>query len=129
MARASGAGSRHQAAVNQMAGNTTPDGTTPKRFLSPKEFSQFSGLSLATIHRYLKMGKLPYRQPAGPRGRILIPAEALAIASVTGPPAPQEQATYPAFLPHPQTTAPLPPLSGPRPRWTRQANPTRTEET
>jgi hypothetical protein len=112
-----------------MAGNTTLDSTTPKRFLSPKEFGELSGLSLATIHRYLKMDRLPYRQPAGPRGRILIPAETLAIVAVTGPPAPQEQATDPTFLPTLQTTTHSPPLSGPRPKWTRQTNPTRTEET
>lgn len=111
-----------------MAGNTTPDGTTSKRFLSPKELCELSGLSLATIHRYLKKGKLPYRQPAGPRGRILIPAEALTITTISDAPAQHAEATDPTLLPHAQTKAQLPPLSGPRPKWTRQANPTRTKE-
>ncbi len=111
-----------------MAGNTTPDATRPKRFLSPREFSELSGLSLATIHRYLKNGKLPYRQPAGPRGRVLIPTEALAITPIPNAPMQQAAATAPPLLPHAQTTAQLPPLSGPRPRWTRQTNPNRTKE-
>jgi predicted DNA-binding transcriptional regulator AlpA len=111
-----------------MAGNTTPDGTTPKRFLSPKEFSEFSGLSLATIHRYLRNGKLPYRQPAGPRGRILIPAEGLTITAISDAPAQQVEATGPTLLPHAQTTTRLSPLSGPRPKWTRQSNQTQTKE-
>src|SRR5690348_3372943 len=80
--RAAGAESCCETASNDMAVDSIPDGTTHKRFLSPKEFSELSGLSLATIHRYIKNGKLPYRQPAGPRGRILIPAEVLAIAPI-----------------------------------------------
>ncbi len=104
------------------------EGTTHRRFLSPEEFSELSGLSLATIHRYLKSGKLPYRQPAGPRGRILIPVEALAVAPIEHTPTQQEHATDTTSLLHPPTTAELSPLSGPRPKWTRQVNTTRTKE-
>jgi hypothetical protein len=111
-----------------MAGETTPGDTTPKRFLSPREFSVLSGLSLATVHRYIKDGKLPYRQPAGRRGRIIIPADALAAAPTADAPVRQERAPDPASQPHPHTTAHSPPLPGPRPRWTQQANPSRTKE-
>ncbi len=45
-------------------------------FLSPAEFAQFSGLSLPTIHRYRKSGRLPFIQPGGFRCRILIPKNA-----------------------------------------------------
>jgi hypothetical protein len=54
--------------------------------LSPKQFSQHSGLSIATVHRYLKAGRLPYVQPAGPRGRILIQSDALARLSNSSDP-------------------------------------------
>jgi hypothetical protein len=71
------------------------------RFLSPQEFSQLSGLSLATVHRYLKNGKLLYRQPAGRRGRVLIPSNALAtLACTTSQPMPADAAatSVPDFL-------------------------------
>src|SRR4051794_22015598 len=51
--------------------------TSPKH-LSPQEFSEQSGLSIASVRRYLRDGKLPFAQPGGPRGRILIPPDALA---------------------------------------------------
>jgi hypothetical protein len=114
---------------DQMAGSTTPDGTTPKSYLSPGEFSRFSGLSLASVHRYLKNGRLPYRQPGGPRGRILIPAGALETGPDLGSPAHPEQARDPASPTQVEAAARCSPLSGPRPKWTRQANPTPTKET
>jgi hypothetical protein len=50
----------------------------PERsYLSPEEFSRLSGLSLATVHRRLQAGQLPFRQPGGPGTRLLIPANAL----------------------------------------------------
>ena len=56
-----------------MAGRTTQtEAAQSRHYLSPHEFSGLSGLSLATVRRYLKRGRLPYRQPAGRRGRILI---------------------------------------------------------
>jgi hypothetical protein len=99
--------------------------TRAKRFLSPQEFSGLSGLSLATVHRYLKRGKLPFRQPGGPRGRILIPADALLLSDVTPQvPRPTEAAAESTPLP----TSPVP-LSGPRPRWMHQAGPAENKET
>jgi hypothetical protein len=88
-----------------------------RRYLSPQEFSHLSGLSLATVHRYLRSGKLPYRQPGGRRGRILILADALEAApgADVGP-----DATT-AVTVEPQSPAPVARLSGPHPRWVRQA--------
>ena len=78
--------------------------------LSPQEFAQQSGLSLSTVHRYLKAGHLPKLQLAGPRGRVLIPRSAL--ASI------QEQASVPP-VPRPATAnkPSSPKLSGPTPKW------------
>lgn len=55
--------------------------TTPNH-LSPQQFSDSSGLSIATVRRYLRDGKLPFVQPGGPRGRLLIPSDALARLAV-----------------------------------------------
>src|SRR4051794_8036102 len=102
-----------------MAGETTPRAEDqPKRYLSPQEFSRLSGLSLATVHRYLRKGKLPHRQPGGRRTRILIPVDALepragdtpaqvtAEACAAPPPSPE--------TPDVSTSTRLP---GPRPQW------------
>jgi hypothetical protein len=54
---------------------------TPEReHLSPTEFAVESGFSLATVHRYLKSGRLPKVQIGGFRCRVLIPREALKLA-------------------------------------------------
>jgi hypothetical protein len=47
-------------------------------FLSPAQFASASGLSPATVARYLAAGLLPKVQPGGPRHRVLIPASVLA---------------------------------------------------
>jgi hypothetical protein len=103
------------------------DAVQPRRFVSPLEFSQLSGLSLATVHRYLKKGKLPSVQPSGRRGRILIPADALErCGNTTLEAAHPEQTTLPTAKPG---AAPSPRPSGPRPRWTRTLNTSHTEDT
>jgi excisionase family DNA binding protein len=48
-----------------------------KAFLGVEEFSLLTGLSKETVRRYLKKNRLPFVQPAGKRGRILIPVTAL----------------------------------------------------
>jgi hypothetical protein len=40
-------------------------------YLSPGQFSERTGLSIATVRRYLRAGKLTHVQPAGFRGRVL----------------------------------------------------------
>ncbi len=113
-----------------MAGRTTEAGDLQGRqYLSPQEFSARSGLSLATVHRYLRRGRLPFLQPAGPRGRILIPADAL--ERVLGEPCPAGPAQAPgasstaATAPAPNTTVRP---CGPRPKWTQLAGPSPDKE-
>jgi len=101
-----------------------------RHYLSPQEFSQLSGLSLATVHRYLKKGNLPFQQPGGPRSRILIPAEVL-VAIVTVTPGSTSKAVVPAPVPKPIPHTPKDPvrLPGPRPRWTLPAGSAQNKET
>jgi hypothetical protein len=113
-----------------MAGRTTPTGAAQgQRYLSPQAFSGLSGLSLATVHRYLRSGRLPYRQPAGRRGRIVIPADALELLPGTTLPHGLTQAP----VPPPTTATTQPPVTparppGPRPKWTRLAGPSPDKE-
>jgi len=97
----------------------SPAPAQPKRYLSPQEFSQLSGLSLATIHRYLNSGKVPFVQPGGPRSRILIPCDALETATTAASAMPSSPIAANAA---PETPPPSTPhrLSGPRPRWARE---------
>jgi excisionase family DNA binding protein len=83
-----------------------------KQFLSPAEFAVLSGLSLATVHRYLRRGTLPFQQPGGKRARILISRAALDGLQLAASPekAIEPQLSSPAI--HPQSKFP-----GPRPRW------------
>lgn len=46
-------------------------------YVTPEQFAELSTLSIATVRRYLRTGKLPHEQPFGPRGRVLIPRNAL----------------------------------------------------
>jgi len=81
--------------------------------LSPQEFAQKTGLSLATVNRRLKAGDIPFSQPGGPRSRILIPAAALDSASSHSASSPE--------LAEPSSAAPTesdpPRQRGPKPRW------------
>jgi hypothetical protein len=66
---------------------------TSSNHVSPQEFSDPSGLSIASVRRYMRDGKLPFVQPGGPRGRVLIPTDALARLAAhdrgdTSPPTP-----------------------------------------
>ena len=101
-----------------------PDDTLKRLFLSPSEFSRRSGLSLATVHRYLKRGLLPCWQPAGKRGRILIPISAL--ESILGV---SSTGNANGTTPGPTPESPSSTLSGPRPRWARQLDTLQNEET
>ena len=53
--------------------------------VSPQEFARLSGLSLATVRRYLSDGRLPSVQPGGRRCRVLIPRGVLAQFLTPGP--------------------------------------------
>ncbi len=85
-----------------------------KEFLSPEEFHLLSGLSPATINRYLASGKLPKVQPGGKRCRVLIPRSALD-ALVAALPVPLKIA--PSVQPDRPSVRPV--RSGPRARWKR----------
>ncbi|MCH9656147.1 MAG: helix-turn-helix domain-containing protein [Planctomycetes bacterium] len=78
-------------------------------FLSPEEFAQLSGLSVPTIHRYLKSGRLPFNQPGGHRCRILIHKNAL-ISSGKTPSV--NSLPEPSCTKQSQTK-----VSGPEPAW------------
>lgn len=80
-----------------------------RKYLSPDEYSLASGLSIATVHRYLKAGKVPFVQPAGPRGRILIPVEAIAPVATDLPVSNSPEVVV-------ETPKPKP-LAGSRPKW------------
>ena len=116
--------------VGQMAGRSTQTGAPQaRRYLSPQEFSGLSGLSLATVRRYLRNGKLPYRQPAGHRGRILIPADALdLLLAATSPEEPSQAPQVPPTTPRPQPPVTPTRPSGPRPKWTRLARAPHAQE-
>jgi len=93
-----------------------------KAFLDVEEFSLLTGLSEQTVRRYLKSNRLPFVQPAGPRGRILIPVTAL-LSRESGHPTPDGM--LPIDHPAPETQSTNPDnfsrerLPGPRPRWAR----------
>jgi excisionase family DNA binding protein len=76
-------------------------------FLSPLEFVISSGLSISTVRRLLKAGRLPFIQPAGRRSRILIPRDALT----------QTRASPPVATPAGDRTPIRQGLPGPAPRW------------
>ncbi len=113
-----------------MASNDDPGRNPEQRpsFLSPQEFGQLSGLSLATVHRYLKRGCLPYRQPSGRRGRILIPRDALDLTTSTGL-RPGDDTLPPSSLSATSSSPDIPGrLSGTAPRWSKQADLYRNKE-
>jgi excisionase family DNA binding protein len=82
-------------------------------YLSPQEFARLSGLGIATVRRYLKAGRLPFTQPAGHRGRVLIPRAALKPPAASPPAAPAGHGPAPPS--HPVVSD----LPGPTPRWRR----------
>jgi hypothetical protein len=95
--------------------------SSPK-YLSPQQFSDLSGLSIATVRRYLKAGMLSFVQPAGPRGRILIQSDALAVQTT-----PTDITSTPHF-PSTQScnsnkAADAQRRSGPLPRWMEESTP------
>lgn len=88
----------------------TPD------YISPQEYCERTGLSIATVHRYLKAGRVPHAQPGGPRGRILIPTEALDLGQVGSPARTGQNTAADPRGPHASGTTGRP---GPVPAWRR----------
>src|SRR4051794_28418383 len=93
------------------------------RYVSLKEFSRLTGLSLTTLRRRVKDGSLPCKQLGGRRCRLLIPRDALETldksVAATSSDAELATTTDGSILPATTTRQPLP---GPRPRWTQQRN-------
>jgi hypothetical protein len=72
-----------------------------------EELSKRSRLSIATIHRLKKAGKIPFFQPSGIGGRLLFPLDAIERSAAT---------TVCSATPAAKV-APPPRLSGPTPDW------------
>jgi hypothetical protein len=85
--------------------------------VSPKDFVRLSGLSLSTVRRYLKDGRLPKFQFGGDRCRVLIPRDALTQVRSNG--IKNEDGTQAEPLSVPSSIPPehAPKRSGPKPRW------------
>ena len=78
-------------------------------YLKLDEFQKLCGLSLVTLRRYIKSGKLECVQAAGRGHRILIPRDALdKLRAAPKPPPDPAEAECPS-----RNGA----LSGPKPRW------------
>ena len=96
------------------ASNATPPvgggPETARRFLSIAEFSKVTGLSVSTIQRLRREGKLTYYQPGGPRKRILFCPDAIERAAQLG-----QQIPSPASNAGDAGTQI--PLRGPKPKW------------
>ncbi|HLJ92173.1 MAG TPA: helix-turn-helix domain-containing protein [Gemmataceae bacterium] len=94
------------------AGDSEAEAAAPAdalRYLTIQELSARTTLSVSTLRRLLKKGKLVGHQPGGPRTRIVFRPDAIEqattamVADATGVP------------PHPQPVSI--PQHGPRPKW------------
>jgi excisionase family DNA binding protein len=79
--------------------------------LSPKQFSQRSGLALKTVYRRLHDGDLPFLQFGGRRHRILIPRTALDLVQPAKSSGPTPSPTAVPSVGEPA------PKCGRKPRW------------
>lgn len=84
---------------------------TTLQLLTIQELSVTSRLSVTTLHRLKRQGKIPYFQPAGKNGRLLFPADAIE-RSIT------VSASGRGDL-SPSSTAKKDRLAGPSPAWMR----------
>ena len=89
--------------------------TRERETLSPLEFVAKSGLSLATVRRYLRDGRIPSFQPGGLRCRVLIPVSALEpYAQAAGSVSRTARPNQPKVVPRAVSKRSR---SGPKPRW------------
>jgi len=63
-----------------MSGNQDCGGP---QLLTVEVLSAASRLSVSTIHRLKRQGRIPFVQPAGKGGRVLFPADAIARGAVS----------------------------------------------
>ncbi len=97
-----------------------PDSPAETPYLSPAEFVRLSGLSLATVRRYLANDRLPKVQPGGRRCRVLIPRDALEGVEKPAGPVGEEPLTDPTVSTKPeiqQFPKRSSQLGGPVPKW------------
>jgi excisionase family DNA binding protein len=81
-----------------------------RTYLTYDELHVKTGLSLSTLRRRVKEGRLPFFQPGGPRTRVVFPADVIErlLSSVPIREQPQEPAPMPSSPAGPR---------GPRPKW------------
>jgi hypothetical protein len=88
---------------------TTRTGEDSGELLTIQELSANSRLSVSTLHRLKRQGRIPYCQPSGKGGKLWFPADAIercmCLPSAPEPTTPESD--------HPTQTC----LSGPVPTW------------
>ena len=93
---------------------SSDDSKRQSSFVTVIEFVEISGISIATVNRYLRSRKLPFCQPNGPGGLRLIPRDALEqLMAVKVSSAPSHESPEES----PDGTAAAEQLPGPCPRW------------
>jgi excisionase family DNA binding protein len=85
-----------------------------RRHLSPDEFAQVTGMSVKTVRRRLKAGKLPADQSGGPGTLWLIDYDAFLAQISNGVSKPLHSKSA-----LPEASEREEKISGPRPKWTR----------
>jgi excisionase family DNA binding protein len=86
------------------------NGPTKRQWITVTELSTRVGVSVSTLRRWVRGGRLPAIQPGGPRGKLLFPADVVErIAQALRLPDVAD-----VTQPHLDKVAPL---SGPRPNW------------
>src|ERR1700676_619988 len=83
--------SHHTTQTNSALAPSSNANAGPK-YLNYEELRDQTGLSLSTLRRLVKAGRLPFFQPGGPRTRIIFPADVIerALRSLTVSPLPPE---------------------------------------
>jgi excisionase family DNA binding protein len=97
-------------------GFVEPKSGPTRQYLTITEVSERTTLSVSTIQRLCRKGKLPYFQPGGPRTRLLFPPDVIEQAVKLA-----QDASLPA--PDPPVAASPTPSRGPKPKW--QGHPTK----
>ena len=77
-----------------------------RHYLSLEEFCAHTSLSEATVRRLCRKGKIPFRQPGGPRTKLLFDPSALEQVGAGSRAQPQQP-----------VLDPVPAIPGPAPRW------------
>jgi excisionase family DNA binding protein len=84
-------------------------------YLTYEELSARTGISVSTLRRRVKDGKLPYFQPGGRRTRLVFPVDVVERLLQSAP-------TSSQTLPESQLQPVAHPLQGPQPKWMRNGS-------